>query len=64
MSVDGFVFQACSFNHSDISPSLESITCKRPERTLRAPRSVWSIAVLGVTAVKSQDRGNNLSSPF
>jgi hypothetical protein len=23
-------FQACSFNHSDISPSLESYTCSRP----------------------------------
>jgi hypothetical protein len=23
-------FQACSFNHSDISPSLESTTCERP----------------------------------
>lgn len=25
----GFVFQACSFNHSDISPSLKSTTCER-----------------------------------
>jgi hypothetical protein len=25
-----FAFQACSFNHSDISPSLKSTICERP----------------------------------
>jgi hypothetical protein len=29
VSLAGFVFQARSLNHSDISPSLESITCER-----------------------------------
>ena len=27
--VSGINFQACSFNHSDISPHLESTTCER-----------------------------------
>jgi hypothetical protein len=30
----GIYFQACSFNHSDISPSLESTTCERFERII------------------------------
>jgi hypothetical protein len=30
VSVARFAFQACSFNHSDISPSLESYTCGEP----------------------------------
>ena len=38
-----FAFQACSFNHSDISPSLESTICERfdkhypTRRRLRSP---------------------------
>jgi hypothetical protein len=31
MWLAGIVFQACSFNHSDISPSLESTTCERSD---------------------------------
>jgi len=33
-----FAFQACSFNHSDISPSLEPTTCERPGRNYRTRR--------------------------
>jgi hypothetical protein len=47
-------FQACSFNHSDISPSLESYTCRRAliaifrdcdkslnsQRSLKAPSAI------------------------
>ena len=40
VSVAGVVFQACSFNHSDISPSLESTTCERSVRDYRTRRSV------------------------
>jgi hypothetical protein len=31
--VSGINFQACSFNHSDISPHLESTTCERQAET-------------------------------
>ena len=31
-------FQACSFNHSDISPLLESTICERPDRDSRTRR--------------------------
>jgi hypothetical protein len=31
-------FQACSFNHSDISPSLKSTTCERSDRDYRTRR--------------------------
>src|SRR5687767_1369268 len=31
-------FQACSFNHSDISPSLESTTCERSPTDYRTRR--------------------------
>jgi len=34
----GINFQACSFNHSDISPSLESTTCERPTAVLSHAR--------------------------
>jgi len=29
IALAGFAFQACSFNHSDISPTLESVVCKQ-----------------------------------
>jgi len=29
-----FGFQACSFNHSDISPSLKSRTCERSKQII------------------------------
>jgi hypothetical protein len=35
MSLAQIAFQACSFNHSDISPSLESTTCERSETDYR-----------------------------
>jgi len=38
VSVAGIVFQACSFNHSDISPSLESTTCERMTNGYRTRR--------------------------
>ena len=41
VSVAGFVFQACSFDHSDISPSLESTSCERLEESI-AKRSFRS----------------------
>jgi hypothetical protein len=34
----GINFQACSFNHSDISPSLESINCERSVSDYRTRR--------------------------
>jgi hypothetical protein len=39
VSVAGSTFQACSFNHSDISPSLESTTCERSSRDYDTRRS-------------------------
>jgi len=46
MSVAGVVFQACAFNHSAISPCLESTTCERSRErlshvTARLRRIVW-----------------------
>jgi hypothetical protein len=38
VSVAGFVFQACSFNHSDISPRLESISYERSNKDYRTRR--------------------------
>jgi hypothetical protein len=35
VSLEDFAFQACSFNHSDISPSLESTVCERPDKDYR-----------------------------
>jgi len=39
MPLARFVFQACSFNHSDISPSLESTACERSTSDYRTRRS-------------------------
>jgi hypothetical protein len=38
VSVAGFVFQACSFTHSDISPRLESISYERSNKDYRTRR--------------------------
>ena len=35
MSLARFAFQACSIDHSDISPLLESTVCGRPDRDYR-----------------------------
>ena len=37
-SVAGFDFQACSFNHSDISPYLESTSCELPQTAVTFTR--------------------------
>jgi hypothetical protein len=37
----GIYFQACSFNHSDISPSLESTTYERSANDYRTRRGRW-----------------------
>jgi hypothetical protein len=39
VSVTRVAFQACSFNHSDISPSLESTTCERSRADYRIRRA-------------------------
>jgi len=38
VKVAGINFQACSFNHSDISPHLESTSCERSDRDYRTRR--------------------------
>src|SRR5687768_15961786 len=48
MSVARFAFQACSFNHSDISPSLESIGYKRS----------IPAATIGVSVASKSNRRN------
>ena len=68
VSVDGFVFQACSFNHSDISPYLLESAVYRPVVASRshhanplAPPSIsrcWraSIVVLNRSEAAREDR--------
>ena len=59
MSAAHFAFQACSFNHSDISPSLESTTCERSQMIMThadlVPMSseelLWMQLVEGYVAV-------------
>ena len=42
VSLTRFAFQACSFNHSDISPLLESTTCERSKADYRTRRRLRS----------------------
>jgi len=48
VSVEDFAFQACSFNHSDISPSLESTTCSC-DSTGENPELCQTLQCLGIT---------------
>jgi hypothetical protein len=44
VSLSGFAFQACSLNHSDISPSVKSTICERPAARLSQNRlRAWSL---------------------
>ena len=63
VSLAGIVFQACSFNHSDISPALESTVYEQPYRDYRTrrrfrSRSSISFALSRLTPTRTAARGN------
>ena len=47
--VTTIVFQACSIDHSDISPLLESTVCERPDRDYRTRRRLSSRSSISFT---------------